>query len=71
MREEHMNCWEFKNCKKEVYEACPAYPAKGLDCWKVSGTKCDGGKYEKATLQEKIHFCRSSCEFYKTTAHKY
>ena len=66
-----MNCWEFKNCPQETYENCPAYPDRGLDCWKVTGTKCDKGKYEMATLKEKIEFCRYKCDFYKTYASKF
>ena len=66
-----MNCWEFKQCGPDVYRSCPAHPDKGLDCWKVTGTKCEGGAFEKATLQEKIHFCRRECDFYKTSAHRF
>ena len=65
-----MNCWEFKNCPKEIHEHCPAYPHRGLDCWRVTGTKCEMGKYEKASLAEKVSYCRN-CEFYKTYAHKF
>jgi hypothetical protein len=66
-----MNCWEFKNCPEETYKKCPAYPYGGLDCWKVTGTKCDRGKYEMASLEEKVLFCRKECAFYKEYAHKY
>jgi len=65
-----MNCWEFMNCKAETHMACPAYPDKGLDCWKVTGTKCSGGMVEKASLEEKVLFCKR-CEFYKKHAHKF
>ena len=65
-----MNCWEFKNCSPETYKKCPAYPDKGLDCWKVTGTKCDRGRMETATQNEKIAYCRR-CEFYINFAHKY
>ncbi len=64
-----MKCWEFMKC--EIYEKCPAYPDRGMDCWKVTGTKCEGGKYEKASLEEKILYCRKECEFYKKYAHKF
>ena len=64
-----MNCWEFKNCSKETCTKCSAYPDKGLDCWKVTGTKCERGTMEKATLKEKILYCRNY-EFYKQFAHK-
>jgi hypothetical protein len=66
-----MNCWEFKKCPEETHKKCPAYPDGGLKCWKVTGTKCDKGKYEKATLEEKILFCRNECAFYKKFADKY
>ena len=65
-----MNCWEFMKCSEPTFESCPAYPHKGLDCWKVTGTKCDHGKLVKATAMEKISFCRA-CNFYNTFAHKF
>ncbi len=65
-----MNCWEFKKCSDETYRTCPAYPDRGLDCWKVTGTKCEMGKYIKATAAEKISYCRS-CDFYSRFAHKF
>jgi len=64
------NCWEFKNCPMDTYKGCPAYPNKGLDCWKVTGTKCDKGRFEMSTLDEKLEFCRK-CDFYKDYAHKF
>ena len=45
-------------------------PDKGMDCWKVTGTKCNLGLLEKATLHEKIECCRS-CDFYKAYANKF
>ncbi len=65
-----MNCWEFIKCPEHTHQACPAYPDKGSDCWRVTGTKCAQGRIEKATSIEKIEHCRS-CGFYKTYAHKY
>ncbi len=65
-----MNCWEFMNCPKDIFNNCPAYPAKGLKCWKVTGTKCAQGKYVMATLDEKVLYCRQ-CNFYKNYAEKY
>ena len=65
-----MNCWEHMKCAKEVCESCPAYPERGLKCWKVTGTKCAQGKYVMASIEEKIHYCRQ-CEFYKLYAEKY
>lgn len=65
-----MNCWDFKRCPEDTYTNCPAYPDKGLDCWKVTGTKCDQGKMELATLIEKIERCRT-CDFYEKFAHKF
>ena len=60
------NCWEFLNCPSEVRASCPAYPDYGRECWKTTGTRCEGGKLVKATLEEKILYCRNECEFYKT-----
>ncbi len=65
-----MNCWEFMKCASQVYTECPAYPDKGLDCWKITGTKCDAGRMEKKTAAEKIAYCRT-CSFYTTYANKY
>ncbi len=65
-----MNCWEFKKCAPATYQTCPAHPDKGLDCWKITGTKCDQGKLEMATLAEKVSHCRK-CDFYIQYAHKF
>lgn len=65
-----MNCWEFKNCPSETHQQCPAYPGRGLDCWRVTGTKCEMGKFEKESVTEKIMYCRE-CDFYKKYAHKF
>ncbi len=65
-----MNCWEFMKCKPETYQTCPAHPYKGLDCWKVTGTKCKGGMVETKTLEEKVLICHK-CDFYKKYAHKF
>lgn len=66
-----MNCWEFKDCDENIRIKCPAYPDKGKKCWKVTGTKCEGGIIEKSTLMEKILYCRNNCNFYKLFAEKY
>ena len=65
-----MNCWEAMECLEETHRSCPAYPDKGLDCWKVTGTKCAQGTIVKATALEKIAHCRS-CNFYQSYAHKF
>ncbi len=65
-----MNCWEFTKCGESTYRTCPAYPDKGLDCWKVTGTRCAKGTMEMATLAEKIQYCRD-CGFFKTYARKF
>ena len=64
------NCWEFKKCPEETYTHCPAYPNKGQDCWKITGTKCEKGTLEKASMAEKITYCRK-CDFYVKYAHKF
>jgi len=65
-----MDCWEFKKCGSDTYESCPAYPNKGELCWKITGTKCDSGKMEMASLSDKIVFCRG-CDFYIQHAKKF
>jgi hypothetical protein len=65
-----MDCWEVKQCNEKTYMNCPAYPDNGKDCWKVTGTLCDGGRIQKSSKQEKIAFC-STCDFYKTYANKF
>jgi hypothetical protein len=65
-----MNCWEFRHCPEKTFTSCPAYPNKGLDCWKITGTKCNLGQLEKATLSEKVEYCRT-CDFYKAYANKF
>ncbi len=64
-----MNCWEYKICDIENRDKCPAYPDRGLDCWKVTGTRCEKGLIEKKNLTEKILYCRE-CDFFKHYAHK-
>ena len=61
--------WEFMKCSTAIQE-CPAYPERGRECWKVTGTKCNGGKLEMASKSEKIMFC-SKCNFYRVYAQKY
>lgn len=65
-----MNCWELLDCPEKTYKSCPAYPDKGLTCWKVTGTSCNKGKFKMSTLDEKILFCRT-CEFYMKYAQKF
>jgi len=65
-----MDCWTFMKCPEKTYKTCPAYPDKGLDCWKITGTKCDQGMHKKETVSEKIAHCRT-CEFYIQFAHKF
>ncbi len=65
-----MNCWEFMKCGEGTFTGCPAYPDKGQDCWKVTGTKCSRGALVMATAMEKIAHCRN-CDFYKSHANKF
>lgn len=58
-----MKCWEFMKCPPKICDECPAYPDRGLDCWKVTGTKCAFGAIEKATLLEKLDYCKR-CGYY-------
>ena len=63
-----MNCWEFKNCGRDKDGSCPAYPDKGLDCWKVTGTMCGG--VEQGDISTKIASCKA-CDFYINHAHHF
>ncbi len=65
-----LNCWEFKNFPEGTFKKCSAYPDKGLDCWKVTGTKCDMGRFELASIEEKVEFCRK-CAYYMKHSHKF
>lgn len=58
-----MNCWEIILCSTKIRNKCPAYPKKGTDCWKVTGTKCKGGVVEMSSLKEKIKICKE-CNFF-------
>ncbi len=59
------DCWDIMCCPREVRASCPAYPDHGSECWKVTGTMCAQGKFNKKNLSEKILYCRNECEFYK------
>lgn len=59
-----MNCWEVIKCKRSIRKHCSAYPDRGKDCWKITGTTCKGGLVEKASLIEKLRYCRT-CDFFK------
>jgi hypothetical protein len=54
-------CWEYTKCKEK--EKCPAYPSRGLDCWRVSGPLCDGDAH--GSYVEKVQDCRIMCAYYK------
>jgi hypothetical protein len=60
------NCWEFLGCDMDVCGDCTAYPDHGRECWKLTGTKCKGGKFMKTTIEDKLLHCRNECDFYKT-----
>jgi hypothetical protein len=66
----NMNCWEIKKCGREKGGAkaaelgiCPAYPAHGKHCAKISGTLC-GGKVQ-GSFASKLVSCLN-CDFYKS-----
>jgi len=63
--EEIPNCWEVNECPDSVRDGCRAYPNSGRQCWKVTGTLCNGGLIEKDTYAEKILYCRNSCKYYR------
>lgn len=65
-----MDCWDFMRCGENTYQRCPAYPNRGRECWKVTGTKCDGGRMEMKNIYEKIEHCRG-CGYYIDYAQKY
>jgi hypothetical protein len=63
------NCWEFKSCGREpggvnvsALGVCPAFPARGRDCWRVAGTLCGGAR--QGTYAEKLESC-VKCSFFE------
>jgi methyl-accepting chemotaxis protein len=58
-----MNCWEMKNCPTDRRDNCPAYPDRGPECWKVTGTMCGGA--EQGDMTKKIEKCRE-CNYYQS-----
>ncbi len=58
-----MNCWEFKNCPSARQENCPAYPSRGIECWRVTGTQCGG--VEQGDMKTKIAKCRE-CDYFNS-----
>ena len=58
-----MNCWEYKNCPPEIHELCPAFPNNGHECWKIPGTKCEGGAVQFLDMRDKAEYC-FECDFY-------
>ena len=36
-------CWEMRDCKRRIYEQCPAYLQRdtGRPCWEIDNTFCD------------------------------
>jgi len=64
-----MNCWEYKNCGRDVQGGCPAYiEGKGRICWLVAGTMC-GGEVQ-GTFARKIKNC-NECDFFKMVRRKH
>jgi hypothetical protein len=59
------NCWEALKCPNNVRNSCPAYPDMGRECWKITGTKCSQGRFEKSSLVEQIVHCHNECEYYR------
>ncbi len=70
MEQDSINCWEFMRCQKETFLGCPAYPERGQDCWKITGTRCERGTIEKKSLDEKVKYCRT-CDFFRSHARKF
>jgi hypothetical protein len=58
-------CWEYMDCPEEVCRECIAHPHLGRECWKLTGTKCAQGRFDKAELSEKITYCREHCKYFK------
>jgi hypothetical protein len=58
-----MNCWEYKNCREDVFKICPAYPENGSTCYTVADVKCGEGMKEFASLDEQVAYC-GKCDFY-------
>jgi hypothetical protein len=66
-----MTCWEYNNCPKDKYKECLAYPHNGQDCWVMTGKKYNCGKSEASSLVEKLSFCKTNCNFFKTYINKF
>jgi len=62
--EQMPNCWEYNNCAPDVRSACPAYPERGKECWKVTGLSSAMGR-PCPSFSDKILYCRNECEFYR------
>jgi hypothetical protein len=60
------NCWEVNGCPEDIFSHCPAYPDFGRECWKVTGNVCGKGMYKKANVFDKLLYCRSECEYFKS-----
>jgi hypothetical protein len=58
-----VNCWEYKNCPKEVFNICPAYPENGSTCYTITGVKCVEGKTGFSCVEEQVGHC-GRCDFY-------
>lgn len=58
-----MNCWEHRSCPTDRRDSCPAYPGRGTECWKVTGTMCGG--VEQGDMTAKITKCRA-CSYYQS-----
>ncbi|MBI5603400.1 MAG: hypothetical protein HY879_08580 [Deltaproteobacteria bacterium] len=65
-----MNCWEFKNCgrqlggiKAQELGVCPAFPNHGKHCAWIAGTLCGGKVQGKFAM--KVASCMQ-CDFYKS-----
>ncbi|MCL6472466.1 MAG: hypothetical protein K6T91_06590 [Firmicutes bacterium] len=59
-----VNCWEYKNCGRNKDGGCPAYPKRGMECWRISGTMCGG--VVQGTFAQKLASCME-CDYYKKT----
>lgn len=58
-------CWDILNCPAERQVQCPAFPNKGMKCWEVDYTWCDGQMQgEAANKKDKC----ARCVVYKNSA---
>ncbi|MBI5207329.1 MAG: HAMP domain-containing histidine kinase [Candidatus Firestonebacteria bacterium] len=59
-------CWEYRKCKNELRDKCPAFQQKMTrECWLVDGTLCEGLSHDE--FSRKLNDC-TNCDYYILSA---